>query len=111
MNIDITPENILTQLGYNPSENALSQVKNIINNTKNFDKFSKHIFSLNDEIKHIGGFVAMSNSNDYFKIKLNDSSSEMAEEFKKAVDRWSQKYKVQIQKVENKNTYYIIGQK
>jgi len=111
MSINVTSENLLTQLGYSTSETALKQVSNIINNTLGFDKFSKHIISLNDELKHLGGFVAMSNSHDYFKIKLDDATSELIGDFRDVVEKWSQKYKVQLQKVENRETYYIIGQK
>jgi len=110
MHIDITPEAILTQLGYTVSEALVAQTESIIKNTKDFDKFAKHLFSLNDALKHMDGFVALSNSKDYFKIKSEeDVSKEIMEEFHAAIKKWAAKYKVAIEKVPGKETYYIIG--
>ncbi|HHD80419.1 MAG TPA: hypothetical protein ENK99_02240 [Campylobacterales bacterium] len=111
MQIDLSAEALLSQLGYSKTENSIQQMKKIINNTKQFDKFAKHILSLNDKLAPIKGFVAMSNSQNSLKIKgSQDLSSEMANEFINAVESWANKYKVDIEKVENKPTYYIVGQ-
>lgn len=111
MHIDITPEAILTQLGYSENDNTVAQIERIINNTKGFNKFSKHIFSLNDALKHMHGFIALSNSNDYLKIKSEeDVSKEIMDEFHETIRHWADKYKVTIEKVPGKETYYIIGQ-
>jgi len=111
MNIDLTPEALLSQLGYSKTENSIRQMEKIINNTNKFEKFSNHILSLHDNLAPIKGFVAMSNSQDNFKIKgSSDISSEVSEAFKEKVEKWATKYKVQIQKVSNKPTYYILGQ-
>ncbi len=48
MQLDISPEVLLSQLGYAKSESSLNQAKKVMNETKDFDKFSKHIISLND---------------------------------------------------------------
>ena len=111
MNIDLTPEVLLSQLGYSKTENSLKQMENIIKNTDNFEKFSSHILSLHDNLAHLKGFVAMSNSQDNLKIKgSQDTSDEIKEEFTQKVENWAKKYKVRIQKVSNKPTYYILGQ-
>ncbi|NOZ90353.1 MAG: hypothetical protein GXO60_03600 [Epsilonproteobacteria bacterium] len=111
MNIDLTPEVLLSQLGYSKTENSLKQMENIINNTENFEKFSNHILSLHDNLAPLKGFVAMSNSQDNLKIKgSQDISEEITEEFQEKVENWAKKYKVRVQKVSNKPTYYILGQ-
>ena len=111
MNIDLTPEVLLSQLGYSKTEQSIQQMKKIINNTNNFKNFSNHILSLNDNLAPFKGFVAMSNSQDNLKIKgSEDTSSEIKEAFKNKVENWAKKYKVKVQRVSNKPTYYIIGQ-
>ncbi len=111
MNIDLTPEALLLQLGYSKTEHSIQQMEKIINNTNKFEKFSNHILSLHDNLAPIKGFVAMSNSQDSFKIKgSQDTSNEVSKEFQEKVEKWATKYKVQIKKVSNKPTYYILGQ-
>ncbi len=111
MSINVTPETLLTQMDYPVKEATLSQLERIISNTENFDKFAKHIISLNDELKRFNAIVAMSNSHDYLKIKCDSHDEEEIKAFEDIVKHWSQKYKVDIQKVEGKNTYYILGHK
>ena len=111
MHIEITPENLLIQLGYTNSEVMLEQMNAIFKNTNNFDKFSKHILSLNDEIQHYGGYIAMSNSLGYLKIKTDNKKEEIVSAFLSTLEQWSDKYKVALEKVEGQNTFYIIGQK
>jgi len=111
MTIDLSPEALLSQLGYPTTEKTIEQMKKIIDNTHNFENFSKHILSLHDSLAPIKGFVAMSNSNNYLKIKRGEElSTEMAQEFTKKVESWANKYKVKLEKVPNKPTYYILGQ-
>jgi hypothetical protein len=111
MDINLTPEALLAQLGYSKTEKSIKQMENIINNTNGFDHFSKHILALHDQLAHLKGFVALSNSKDVFKIKRSEEvSKEIQDEFSNVVENWSSKYKVQIEKVQNKPTYYIIGQ-
>ena len=112
MHLNFTAENLLNMLGFSVTAHSKEAVERIIQNTNGFNKFAKHIVSLNDSLKHMDAFVAPSNSKDYLKIKLkNDVSDEIIEEFKEKLRTWADKYKVSLQKVENKNTYYIIGLK
>jgi len=111
MQIDLTPEALLSQLGYSKTEQSIEQMKKTIDNTHGFSNFSKHILALHDELAHIKGFIALSNSRDAFKIKCSEEvSEEIKEEFSTLIENWSKKYKVETQKVANKPTYYIIGQ-
>ena len=112
MHLDITPEVIVSQLGIGHSESVLDQTTKTIENTKDFNKFSKHIISLNDKLKHMNAYVTLSNSESYFKIKCDSSDSdEIIQEFKNELQHWSEKYDVNLQKVDKKEVYYIIGKK
>ena len=110
MHIEMTPENLLIQLSYPVKQSTLEQMQRIMQNTKNFDNFSKHIISLNDEVKRFAGVVTVSNTKDYLKIKTDSSSPKEIEAFEEVINSWSKKYKVKLQKVDGKNTYYILGQ-
>jgi len=111
MHLDLTPEALLTQLGYTHSDQTLKQINDIMTNTKGFAKFSQHIPSFNDALAVEKGFIAMSNSENYLKIKCEeDTSADNISAFNALVKHWIDKYKLQIEKVDNKNTYYILGQ-
>jgi len=111
MRLELSPEALLVQLGYNKTEQTLKQINDIIENTKNFEKFSQHIPSFNDALAVDKGYIAMSNSQNYLKIKCNeDISAENLSAFSTLVKHWVEKYKLELKQVENKNTYYIIGQ-
>ncbi len=110
MHLDLTPEALLTQLGYTKTEQTLKQINNIIANTKGFEKFSQHIPSFNDALAVEKGFIPMSNSEDHLKIKCDeDSGADNLSAFTTLVKHWAEKYKLELKQVENKNTYYIIG--
>jgi hypothetical protein len=109
MNIEMTPENLLIQLGYPVNEATLNQMKRISDTTDSFDKFSKHLLTLNDEVKRFGGIVAMSNSRDLLKVKTDSTQEEEIRAFEEIIDHWSKKYKIKLERVEGKNTYYITG--
>ncbi len=110
MHLEITPEVLITQLGYSRNEQTQKQVKDIIENTKGFEKFAKHIISLNDNLKHMNAFIAMSNSEKYLKIKCgNTDATEILKEFHSEVEHFSKKYNVKMKKLDNKEVYYIIG--
>ena len=99
MHIDITPEVIVTQLDLGHGDTTLDQTKTAINN-----------ISLNDKIKHMNGYITLSNSAPYFKIKCdNVESDEILKEFTEELQHWSDKYNVELQKVDNKEVYYILG--
>ncbi len=100
---------MLIQLGYTPNEALVAQIGKIIENTADYEKIEKHIMDLHDHLKVDGSFVAMSNTEDYFKIKVEASSPELAEEAHEQIERFSEKFKITIKKLEKKETYYIIG--
>jgi len=105
----IVKEALLTQLGYNITETELKELDKIIQNTKNFDKIKNHILSLHDHLKEFFGFVALSNSKPYFKIKIDTDNPSQIEAATEEINHWATKYNVKLEKVENKNTYYILG--
>ncbi|MFT5836048.1 MAG: hypothetical protein ACI9RG_000942 [Sulfurimonas sp.] len=102
-------EAMLTQLGYAPNSALMSQLERIENNTSGYDKIQKHIMDLHDHLKVDGSYIALSNTNDYFKIKVESSSEEIAQEAHEKIKHFSDKFKVTINKLENKETYYILG--
>ena len=112
MHLELTPEALLAQLGYTKTEQTLKQMNDIISNTDGFEKFSGHLLSFNDALAVEKGFIAMSNSENYLKIKCNeDISADNLSAFTELVKHWADKYKMKLKQVENKNTYYIIGHK
>ena len=110
MHLTLTAEGLLTQLGYTQTPQVLSQMKEIVENTSNFSKFSPHIPSFNDALKVEKAYIAMSNSHNYLKIKCNeDTNASNLSAFRELVNHWEKKYKLNIEKVEKKNTYYLLG--
>ncbi len=90
MNINLTPEALLSQLGYSRTEHSIRQMEKIIKNTNRFERFSSHILSLHDNLAPVKGFVAMSNSQDNLKIKgSEDISDEVFQEFQEKVEKWA----------------------
>jgi hypothetical protein len=100
---------MLTQLGYVPNDALIEQLKKIEQNTTGYEKIQKHIMDLHDHLKVDNSYVAMSNSNSYFKIKIEPTSEEIAQEAHEKIRHFSEKYKVDVKKLDNKETYYIIG--
>ncbi len=100
---------MLKQLGYAPNEALLSQFEKIVANTKSFEKIQKHMLDLHEHLKVDDSHVAMSNSEDYFKIKIEAPSPERTEEAIEKINHFANKFKVALQQVEGKNTFYIIG--
>ena len=100
---------MLTQLGYAPNDALLSQLEKIEGNTPGYEKIRKHIMDLHDHLKVDGSFVALSNSEDCFKIKVEANSKALAQEAHEKVQRFSEKFKIKVDKLENKETYYIVG--
>lgn len=107
--IDMHSEAMLTQLGYVPNDALIKQLRRIEENTNGYDKIQKHIVDLHDHLKVDDAYVAMSNTNDYFKIKVESLSPEIAEEAHEKIKHFSDKFKVTLNKLENKETYYIMG--
>ena len=110
MHLEISAEMILSQLNYTVNDSSLEQVKIAIDNTKGFDKFAKHLISLNDNLKHMNAYIAMSNHTKYFKIKSDNTENKaLLEEFHEAIKKWSNKYHVSLETIPNKEVYYILG--
>jgi len=110
MHINITPENLLIQLGYPLNEALLRQMERAIAATRGFDAFSRHLLSLKDEIARFDGYLALSNSRDLLKIKSDAATPEEIDAYREVLNKWAQKYKVTLEAVEGSNTYYLIGQ-
>ena len=100
---------MLTQLGYAPNDALIKQLQRIENNTVGYEKIKKHIMDLHNVLKVDDSFVAMSNSNDCFKIKVEAKSPEVAQEAHEKIKHFSDKFKVTLNKLPNKETYYIVG--
>jgi len=100
---------MLTQLGYSPNDALLKQLEEIEKNTLGYEKIQKHIMDLHDHLKVNSAYVALSNSNSYFKIKIDSSTDALVKEAHEKVAHFSDKFKVEVEKLENKETYYIIG--
>jgi hypothetical protein len=100
---------MLTQLGYSPNDALIKQLKKVEDNTTGYEKIQKHIMDLHDHLKVDGSFVALSNSKNCFKIKVEAPSPELAKEAHEKIKHFSDKFKVTVNKLENKETYYIVG--
>jgi len=112
MHLELSPEALLVQLGYTHTDQTLQQMNDIISNTKDFNKFSQHLPSFNDALAVEKGFIAMSNSEKHLKIKCDeDNNADNLSAFTDLVNHWADKYKLELKKVDKKNTYYIIGHK
>jgi hypothetical protein len=110
MHIDITPENLLIQLGYPVNDAMLAQMERTLSGTSGFDTFSRHILSLKDEIAHLDGYIALSNSRDVLKIKSDAVQPDEVAAYRDTLEKWAHKYKVALEQVGTTNTYYILGQ-
>lgn len=102
---------ILTQLGYSITPSAEAQLARVIANTPGFEHIEKHLIALHDALKPHHSFVALSSNKDYFKIKNEAQNAEMIDEVNDLIAKWSAKYKITVEKVPNKNTYYVVGYK
>ena len=105
----MTRDAMLTQLGYAPNDALLQQLEKIEKNTSGYEKIQKHIMDLHDHLKVDGSFVALSNSQDYFKIKIEATSPQLRDEAHEKVKHFSDKFKVAVNKLDNKETYYVVG--
>ncbi len=112
MQLEVSAEVLLSQLGYTKSDSSLKQAQIVIEQTKDFDKFSKHLLSLNDHLKKMNAYVGLSNSSEFLKIKCDENDAqEILDEFHEEVNHWANKYNVDLQKLDNKHVYYILGTK
>lgn len=99
---------LLNQLDYEANEVTLAQIKRVLNNSSGIE--TEHIITLNDHLKPHRCFVAMSGSEDYFKIKNVATASGIKEEVENIIQTWANKYKISLKKV-NDTTQYILGKK
>ena len=102
-------EAVLKQLGYTPNEALMEQIGRIEANTNGYDKIQKHILDLHEQLKVDDSFVALSNSCDCFKIKINAPSEALKAEAMERVNHFSDKYKIALEQVAGKDTFYILG--
>ena len=110
MQLEVSAEVILSQLGYSKSEASLNQAEKMMESTTNFDKFAKHIFTLNDHLKKMNAYVGLSNKTNHLKIKCDENdSNEILEEFHQEVSHWAEKYNIKLERLDNKHIYYILG--
>ncbi|MDD3324687.1 MAG: hypothetical protein PHN38_06170 [Sulfurospirillaceae bacterium] len=107
----MTKDALLMQLDYAVSDSSLAHLQQVIDNTEGFEHIEKHLIALHDALKSHLSFVALSSSKDYFKIKNEAKGEEMVKEVEEMIQKWSQKYKITLEKVPNKNTYYVLGYK
>lgn len=102
-------EAMLTQLGYTPNEALVKQLDDIIMSTPGYEKIQKHIMDLHDHLKVNNAYVALSNTTNKFKIKIESLTPELAEEAHSKIAHFSEKFKVDVKKLDKKETYYILG--
>ncbi len=105
----ISNEGLLTQLGYNPQEANIKMLHIIQEHTPGFEQIKRHIVALHDHLKNYGGYVAISSSQPYFKIKIDTDEPTSLRIATDEIHKWADKYNVKLQKVVNKETYYIVG--
>lgn len=102
-------EAMLIQLGYTPNETLIDQFRTIKSKTKDYEKIEKHVMDLHDQLKVNNAYVAMSNSTEHLKIKIEATEPAIIDEANKKIQHFSEKYKVTLEKLPNKETYYILG--
>jgi len=102
---------ILKQFDYTVTQSALAQLQKVMDNTNNFDYVEKHLLTLHDQLKAKLSYVALSSNKDFFKIKNDAVEDSIAKDVNTMILNWSDKYKIDIEKVPNKETYYVLGYK
>jgi hypothetical protein len=105
----MTQEAILSQLGLIPNVALADQLERIEKNTHGFEKIVKHVMDLHEALKTSESYVALSNSVDLFKIKIDATNKISATEAMEKINHFADKFKVKLQKVEGKETYYVVG--
>lgn len=99
---------ILLALSYSINEGTSKQLQAILNRFDFNEAELKAIVTLNDRLKQHLAYIAMSNSQDCFKIKNDGEVEEIRAEVRKIIDDWAKKNKFILEKVPNKETYYIL---
>ncbi len=99
---------LLSELGYSANEGLTKQVQAILSKCDLNSAELSHLIALHDKIGKFNGFVALSNSDDVFKIKCQGAPSDVRN-FNEIVKEWAAKYQLKVEKVEGKDTYYLLG--
>ncbi len=107
--VQFETEGFLTQLGYPTNEANQQKLQNIINNTQGFSQLEKHVIQLNDMLKGYNSYVTLSNSKDLLKIKKEPIQDNSKAEIDEIIEKWANKYKVNLMQTEQTNNYYITG--
>ncbi len=103
---NLSDEALLKQLGYTEqTEGVKGKLKRITEETSGYEDIKKHLLALHDNLKQHNAFVALSSTQDFFKIKNNNNSQDA----KEYIEKWADKYNVQLSKSSGKETYYIKG--
>lgn len=102
-------EKILLALGYSVNDGTINKLRNILSKSDLNESEIDKILALNEKIDMYDSNVMMSNSHDYFKIKIQSSDPKEIEAANEIINAWAKKHKILIKKLENKETYYIIS--
>jgi len=102
---NLSDEALLRQLGYPESHGIVGKLENIISKTDGYEDIKRHLLALHDNLKQHNAFVAISSSEDFFKIKNLENSKDATD----YIHKWAHKYNVNLLKVAGKETYYITG--
>lgn len=105
----MSEDGILLALGYSVNDATVAQLRGILSKCDFEDNELDRIVGLNDKLKIYGAHVAMSNSNPYFKIKNDATNEERKTAVEDIISVWSEKFKLKLQKVAGKETYYVLG--
>lgn len=105
----MSEEGILLALGYVANDATIAQLRGILSKCDFETSELDRIVGLNDKLKIYGAHVAMSNSNPYFKIKNEATNEERKGAATEIINAWAEKYRLELQKVADKETYYVLG--
>lgn len=102
-------ESVLIGLGYNANEALDAQVEKVVEECEFGQPDLDHIVNLHHKLHGCGGFVALSNSENVFKIKNETLNPTFLKEFNLTIHDWAEKYNFKVKKLDGKETYYITG--
>ena len=91
------------------NDSTLEQLRGILSKCDFNQSELDDIINLNNKLKIYGAYIAMSNSNPYFKIKNEPDSERERKVVRDMIFEWADKYKMNLEKVSGKETYYIKG--
>lgn len=100
---------ILTSLGYTPNDALKAQVKRCVEDAGLSVPDLDKIAELHESVRAFGGYVALSNSEDVFKVKCETSDAKAVKEFNLAVHQWGEDNAFKVKKLDGKEVFYITG--